>query len=174
MQLRTNRRQHAPAPSFVNLVKLRTKRRLSCLSPWSSGNPVKLRTKRRLICLSPWSSENPVYLRITRVGQATCHQCAEIRRVAEGLLLVTAFKNIVPANIEQTKKGRVSYLCYLNRILAAAPHVAPPRYAHTPCVHPQPPHPRQCAVRGQAGGRWCPGRWPLLSDCCVRWMPAPV
>ena len=68
------------------------------------------------------------------------------------LLIVTAFENIVPANIEQTKKGHISYLCYLNRILAAAPHVAPPWYAHTPCGHPHPPHPRQCAVRGQAGG----------------------
>ena len=68
------------------------------------------------------------------------------------LLIVTAFENIVPANMEQTKKGHVSYLCYLNRILAAAPHVAPPWYAHTPCGHPHPPHPRQCAVRGQAGG----------------------
>ena len=68
------------------------------------------------------------------------------------LLLVTAFENIVPANMEQTKKGHVSYLCYLNRILAAAPHVAPPWYAHTPCGHPHPPHPRQCAVRGRAGG----------------------
>ena len=70
------------------------------------------------------------------------------------LLLITAFENIVPANIEQTKKGHVSYLCYLTRILAAAPHVAPPWYAHTPCGHPHPPHPRQCAVRGQAGGWW--------------------
>ena len=41
-------------------------------------------------------------------------------------------RNTVPANMEQTKKGHVSYLCYLNSILAAAPHVAPPWYAHTP------------------------------------------
>ena len=46
--------------------------------------------------------------------------------------IVTPFENIVPANIEQTKKGHVSYLCYLNRILAAAPHVALAVSAHTP------------------------------------------
>ena len=98
MQLRTNRRPHAPAPSFVSPVKLRTNRRPHAPAP-SSVNHVKLRTKRRLICLSPWSSGNPVHLRITRVGQATCHQCAEIRRVADG----RGLENIVPANIEQKR-----------------------------------------------------------------------
>ena len=116
MQLRTNRRPHAPAPSFVNLVKLRSKRHPICLSAGSSGNPV--------------------HLRITRVGQATCHQCEQIRRVVTASGLVGPFERrdetIVPANIEQTKKGHVSYLCYLNRILAAAPHVALAVSAHTP------------------------------------------
>ena len=51
------------------------------------------------------------------------------------LLIVTAFENIVPANIEQTKKGHVSYLCYLDRILAAAPHVAPPGMRTHPMGH---------------------------------------
>ena len=47
-------------------------------------------------------------------------------------------------------------LCYLNRILAAAaaPHVGLLRwYAHTRGHRT----PRQCAVRGQAGGWWDPG-----------------
>ena len=83
MQLRTNRRPHAPAPSSGSPVKLRIKRRPDAPSP-SSVNHLKLRTKCRLICLLPGSSGNPVHLRITRVGQATCHQCTEIRRVAEG------------------------------------------------------------------------------------------
>ena len=107
MQLRTNRRGRSPAPSSVNPVKLRTNHRPHAPAP-SSMNHVKLRTKRRLSCLSPWSSGNPVHLRITRVGQATCHQCEEIRRVVTASGLVGPFEryeNIVPANIEQTKKG---------------------------------------------------------------------
>ena len=67
------------------------------------------------------------------------------------LLLVTAFENIVPANMEQTKKGHVSYPVILTESLPPPPTLLL-RYPHTPCVHPHPPHPRQCAVREQAGG----------------------
>ena len=116
MQLRTNCRGHSPAPSSVSPVKLRTNRRPHAPAPSSvspvkprtnphqppapsCANPVKLRSKRHPICLSPGSCGNPVHLRITRVGQATCHQCAEIRRVADG----RGLENIVPANIEQKR-----------------------------------------------------------------------
>ena len=102
MQLRTNCRGHSPAPSSVSPVKLRTNRRPHAPAPSSvspvkphtnphqppapsSVNHVKLRSKRRPICLSPGSCGNPVHLRTTRVGQATCDQCEEIRRVADGM-----------------------------------------------------------------------------------------
>ena len=123
-QLRACPRPHARTPPGVKPVQLRANRRPSCLSPWSSGNPVQLRT--------------------TRVGLATCHPCGEI-----------PFDGMVGHRSREystNKKRAIIPLCYLNRILAAAPHVAPPWYAHTPCGHPHPPHPRQCAVRGQAGG----------------------
>ena len=139
MQLRTNRRGRSPAPSSVNPVKLRTNHRPHAPAP-SSMNHVKLRTKRRLSCLSPWSSGNPVHLRITRVGQATCHQCEQIRRVVTASGLVGPFERrdetIVPANIEQTKKGCYSKLSQLDR------HALPPRLTHITlspvCTHTPP------------------------------------
>ena len=67
------------------------------------------------------------------------------------LLLVTAFENIVPANMEQTKKGHVSYPVILTESLPPPPRCSS-WYAHTPHGHPHPPHPRRFAVRGQAGG----------------------
>ena len=69
------------------------------------------------------------------------------------------------------RSGRPSVLM----LIRSAP--APPRcsswYAHTPygthSRHARRPYPR--AVRGQAGDG---GRWPSLSDCCVRCMPSRV
>ena len=102
VKLRTNRRPHAPSPSSGSPVKLRINRRPHAPAPSSvspvkphtnphqppapsCANPVKLRSKRHPICLSPGSCGNPVHLRTTRVGQATCDQCEEIRRVADGM-----------------------------------------------------------------------------------------
>ena len=132
MQLRTNRRPHAPAPSSVSPVKPHTNPHQPPAP--SCANPVKLRSKRHPICLSPGSCGNPVHLRITRVGQATCHQCAEIRRVAEGASSSPPSRTSFPRMmmfitigiLNKQKTGYVSYLSYLSRILAAAPHVAPP------------------------------------------------
>ena len=47
------------------------------------------------------------------------------------LLLVTAFENIVPANMEQTKKGHVSYPVILTESLPPPPTLLL-RYPHTP------------------------------------------
>ena len=71
----------------------------------SCANPVKLRSKRHPICLSPGSCGNPVHLRITRVGQATCHQCAEIRRVAEGSFSSPHSRTLFPRILNKQKRA---------------------------------------------------------------------
>ena len=108
------------------------------------------------VCLSPWSSGNPVHLRITRVGQATCHQCAEIRRAAEGSFSSPHSTTVFSRRLNKQKRPVFPISVILTESLPPPP---PPTlgsfvwYAHTRGLRT----PRQCAVRGQAGGWWDPG-----------------
>ena len=70
------------------------------------------------------------------------------------------------------KKRAMIRRCYLNRILAAAAPTLGSSvwYAHTRGLRT----PRQCAVRGQAGGWRDPGCWPLLCASHARCRGGPL
>ena len=79
------------------------------------------------------------------------------------------YENLVPANIEQTKKGLFT-LSSVNLTDTHCRHASPtslyPRYVppHRLYGHARPPYPRRFAVLVHAGGCWFPGcfwRWPV-------------
>ena len=168
MQLRTNRRPHAPAPSFVNLVKLCikssfTRTRAVVCEPGETAHKSSSTRTNAVVCepgetahkssstctsavvcepceTAHKTSPKLPFAMVVWEPRASAHNTcwpgylSSVRRdsaCSGRLLLVTAFENIVPANMEQTKKGHVSYPVILTESLPPPPTLLL-RYPHTP------------------------------------------